>query len=163
MKVILYQPQIPQNTGNIARTCAVTGSELILVRPLGFSTASRHLKRAGLDYWKDTSVLEIDDLEAYLETTKNPFCFFSSIAPSLYTQANYRPGHQLIFGSETNGLPEMFWKKWPEHFYRIPMRPGARCLNLSCSVSIAVYEAYRQTIPRAGWFCEFGRCETTPN
>jgi tRNA (cytidine/uridine-2'-O-)-methyltransferase len=144
MKVILFQPQIPQNTGNIARTCAVTGSDLILVRPLGFSTASRHLKRAGLDYWKDTCVEEIDDLEAFLEKTSAPFCFFSSKAPALYTQAEYFPDHHLIFGSETCGLAEVFWQRWPDRFYRIPMRKEARCLNLSCSVSIVVYEALRQ-------------------
>jgi tRNA (cytidine/uridine-2'-O-)-methyltransferase len=148
MKVILYQPQIPQNTGNIARTCAVTGTELILVRPLGFSTASRHLKRAGLDYWNDLSVLEIDDLSDFLEKTNDPFCFFSSKATAFYTSAEYRPNHLLIFGSETAGLPESVHHRWPDRFYRIPMQKKARCLNLSCSVSIALYEAYRQT----NWF-----------
>lgn len=145
MKIILFQPQIPQNTGNIARTCAVTGSELILVRPLGFSTASRHLKRAGLDYWSDVNVQEIDDLMAYLENSKDPFCFFSSKASQLYSDASYSTDHQLIFGSETAGLADEFWKKWPERFYRIPMQKSSRCLNLSCSVAIALFEALRQT------------------
>lgn len=144
MKVILFQPQIPQNTGNIARTCAVTGSDLLLVRPLGFSTASRHLKRAGLDYWNGISVEEIDDLMSYLEHSATPFFFFSSKASRLYTEADYSPDAQLIFGSETSGLDDAFWNRWPNQFYRIPMRKEARCLNLSCSVAIVIYEAMRQ-------------------
>jgi tRNA (cytidine/uridine-2'-O-)-methyltransferase len=150
MKIILYQPEIPQNTGNIVRTCAVTGTELILVHPLGFSLASRHLKRAGLDYWKDTSIQEIDDLMLFLEQTSSPFFFFSSKASSHYTDVKYTSDALLIFGSETKGLAEPFWRKWPDHFVRIPMLPQARCLNLACSVSIAVYEALRQTGFKAG-------------
>lgn len=144
MKVILFQPQIPQNTGNIARTCAVTGSNLVLVRPLGFSTANRRLKRAGLDYWNSISVEEIDDLMFYLEQSAAPFFFFSSKASLLYTEVNYHPDAQLIFGSETSGLDKAFWQKWPNRFCRIPMRKEARCLNLSCSVAIVIYEAMRQ-------------------
>lgn len=145
MKVILYHPQIPQNTGNIARTCAVTGSELVLVRPLGFSTTSRQLKRAGLDYWNDLCISEIDDLMAFLESKSEPFAFFSSKATQTYTQATYSLNTQLIFGSETDGLDDVFWSRWPENFYKIPMKSNARCLNLSCSVSIVLYEALRQT------------------
>lgn len=144
MKIILFHPQIPQNTGNIARTCAVTGTDLILVRPLGFSTASRHMKRAGLDYWDDLHVQEIDDLLDYLDKTPCPFCFYSSKAQNLYTASSYTIDHQLIFGSETSGLADIFWQKWPEKFFRIPMKEGARCLNLSCSVSIVLFEALRQ-------------------
>jgi tRNA (cytidine/uridine-2'-O-)-methyltransferase len=144
MKVILFQPQIPQNTGNIARTCAVTGCDLLLVRPLGFSTASRHLKRAGLDYWSDICVEQIDDLLSYLDRSTCPFFFFSSKASALYTEADYTPDAQLIFGSETSGLDDVFWQRWPNRFYRIPMRREARCLNLSCTVAITVYEALRQ-------------------
>lgn len=144
MKVILFQPQIPQNTGNIARTCAVTGSDLLLVRPLGFSTASRHLKRAGLDYWNSIHIEEIDHLMPYLEQSTAPFFFFSSKASSHYTEASYSPDAQLIFGSETSGLDDSFWQRWPNQFYRIPMRNEARCLNLSCSVAIVLYEALRQ-------------------
>ncbi len=144
MKTILFQPQIPQNTGNIARTCAVTGTDLVLVRPLGFSTASRHLKRAGLDYWNDISVEEIDDLMSYLEQSASPFFFFSSKATTLYTEINYPHDAQLIFGSETSGLDEAFWQRWPDKFYRIPMRKESRCINLSCTVAIVIYEALRQ-------------------
>ncbi len=144
MKVVLFQPQIPQNTGNIARTCAVTGSDLILVRPLGFSTSSRHLKRAGLDYWKEVSVRELDDLALYLESSPHPFFFFSSKASACYTEAPFSLDSTLIFGSETAGLPEVFWERWPHQFYRIPMQSSSRCLNLSCSVAIVLYEAWRQ-------------------
>lgn len=144
MKIVLYQPQIPQNTGNVVRTCSVTGSGLILVRPFGFSTHSRHLKRAGLDYWEGVQVEEIDDLEAYLESTSAPFFFFSSRAKKLYTEAKYTPDSLLIFGSETTGLPEKFLKRWEEHFYKLPMQEGARCLNLATSAAIGLYEAIRQ-------------------
>ena len=144
MKIILYQPQIPQNTGTIARTCSVTNTSLTLVRPLGFSTASRHLKRAGLDYWKDLCVEEIDDLMNFLQTTQSPFFFFSSKAKLCYTDAPYTEDAQLIFGSEDAGLPSIFFERWSEKFYRIPMRESARCINLACSAAIVLYEAQRQ-------------------
>lgn len=144
MKIILFQPQIPQNAGNIVRTCSVTGSGLVLVRPLGFSTHSRHLKRAGLDYWEGVALEQIDDLETYLENGNAPFFFFSSHAKKLYTEARYPPNSFLIFGSETAGLPETFWQRWDEHFYKLPMLPGARCLNLASSVAACLYEALRQ-------------------
>lgn len=145
MKIVLFQPQIPQNTGNIVRTCAVTGTGLILVRPFGFSTHSRHLKRAGLDYWEGVDVLEIDDLDAHLTNTDAPFFFFSSKASRSYTEASYTPDSLLIFGSETSGLPSQYFEKWPDRFFTIPMRPGARCLNLATSAGIALFEAIRQT------------------
>ncbi len=140
MKIILYQPQIPQNTGNIVRTCAVTGCELILVRP-GFSTSNRWLKRAGLDYWEGVKVTIVDDLEPLL---KQPFTFFSSKASRLYTEHRFQPTESLIFGSETEGLPESLWERWPDQFVTLPMRKEARCLNLATSVGIALYEAERQ-------------------
>ena len=143
MKIILYQPQIPQNTGNIVRTCSATGSSLILVRPLGFSTASRHLKRAGLDYWDGVEVEEIDDLDAYLNQSSD-FFFFSSKATSCYTKAPYTNDSILIFGSETHGLDPIFFEKYPDKFYKIPMLKGARCLNLSNSVAVVLYEGLRQ-------------------
>lgn len=144
MQVILYQPQIPQNTGNIVRTCAVTGSSLGLVRPLGFSTTDRWLKRAGLDYWEGVNLAFIDDLDQYLEDLNTPFYFLSSKATSLYTDITYPSTTAFIFGSETAGLPQSYWQKWPDRFLKIPMLPGARCLNLSNSVAIVVYEAWRQ-------------------
>lgn len=144
MKIVLFQPQIPQNTGNVVRTCSVTGTGLILVRPLGFSTASRHLKRAGLDYWEGVDVEEVDHLEAYLEKTSCPFFFFSSKVQPLYTQAPYTRDSLLIFGSETSGLSPSFFERWPERFYTIPMVSGARCLNLATSAAVVLYEALKQ-------------------
>ncbi|HSX14027.1 MAG TPA: tRNA (cytidine(34)-2'-O)-methyltransferase [Chlamydiales bacterium] len=145
MKIILYQPQIPQNTGTIVRTCSATNTSLVLVRPLGFSTASRHLKRAGLDYWNDVEIIEIDNLPDYLQEQGLPFFFFSSHATKMYTEAEYSPNSQLIFGSETSGLPKSYFERWPECFFTIPMNSNARCLNLSNSANIVLYEALRQT------------------
>jgi tRNA (cytidine/uridine-2'-O-)-methyltransferase len=142
MQIILYQPQIPQNTGNIVRTCAAAAAGLVLVRPLGFSTNNRHLKRAGLDYWEGVEVQEIDDMLAYVED-KAVF-FFSSKAEKSYTEAAYPPNALLVFGSETEGLPAHFKERWPDRFFKIPMSPKARCLNLACSVSIVLFEAQRQ-------------------
>ncbi len=144
MKVILYQPQIPQNTGNIVRTCAVTGSDLILIQPLGFSISDRWLKRAGLDYWEGVSVELQEDLEAYLDSSSSSFYFFSSKATTLYSDVNYQKDDLLIFGSETTGLPAAYFSRWPEKFVKIPMIPGVRCLNLATSVGIGVYEAWRR-------------------
>ena len=142
MKIVLYQPQIPQNTGNIVRTCSAADAGLVLVHPLGFSTNNRHLKRAGLDYWDGVEVEEIDDLPSYL--ADQPFFFFSSKAERLYTEASYPVHSLLIFGSETEGLPLSFWERWPDRFYNIPMSAKARCLNLACSASIVLFEALRQ-------------------
>lgn len=144
MKLILFQPQIPQNTGNIVRTCSVTGTSLILVRPLGFSVTDRWLKRAGLDYWEGVDVSFIDDLEQYLDTTPHPFYFFSSKATHSYHDIHYSSHDLLIFGSETSGLPVHFAEKWPDRFAKIPMIPKARCLNLATSAGIVLYEAWRQ-------------------
>ena len=144
MKIVLYQPQIPQNTGNIVRTCSVTGTSLTLVRPLGFSISNRWLKRAGLDYWEGVDVTLIDSLESFLSDTSAPFYFFSSKAKKSYTEAAYPKDSILIFGSETAGLPSSFFQKWPEKFLTLPMQPGSRCLNLASSVAISLYEAWRQ-------------------
>ncbi len=145
MKIILFQPQIPQNTGNVVRTCSATGTDLILVRPLGFSTQNRWLKRAGLDYWEGVDVKEIDDLLLYLEQTADPFFFFSSKATRPYTEAPYTPRSLLIFGSETTGLPSVYQERWSDRFFTIPMVPTARCLNLASSAAVVLYEALRQT------------------
>lgn len=144
MKIILFQPQIPQNTGNIVRTCSASGTDLILVEPLGFSTSSRHLKRAGLDYWDGVDVEKISDLETLLEATKAPFFFFSSHAEKPYTQASFTQESLLIFGSETSGLPNSYREKWSDRFYKIPMIEQTRCLNLASSAAIVLYEALRQ-------------------
>ncbi|MFN0064640.1 MAG: tRNA (cytidine(34)-2'-O)-methyltransferase [Chlamydiales bacterium] len=139
MKIILYQPEIPQNTGNVVRTCAVTGAKLQLIPPLGFSLSQRQIKRAGLDYWKDAEI-EVSD---HLVIEGHCF-FFSTKGEKLYTQANYSPNAVLIFGAERAGLPQHFHNHYPEQFYRLPMRPGQRSLNLSNAVAIVVYEAWRQ-------------------
>ncbi|MBA2368683.1 MAG: tRNA (cytidine(34)-2'-O)-methyltransferase [Candidatus Protochlamydia sp.] len=144
MKIILYQPQIPQNAGNIVRTCAVTGSDLIMVTPLGFSTSDRWLKRAGLDYWEGVNVSFIDDLPNYLQHHSGNFYFFSSKAKQLYSNVKYNPDSLLIFGSETLGLPPSYHEIWPDQFATIPMKKGARCLNLATSAGIVLYEAWRQ-------------------
>lgn len=144
MKILLFQPQIPQNTGNIVRTCSVTGTGLILVHPLGFSTQSRWLKRAGLDYWEGVQVEEIDDLDAYLDKTEAPFFFFSSKASQSYATAPYESNAILIFGSETAGLPNRYFERWNDRFFTIPMLPQARCLNLATSVGIVLYESLRK-------------------
>ncbi|MGH2613520.1 MAG: tRNA (cytidine(34)-2'-O)-methyltransferase [Rhabdochlamydiaceae bacterium] len=144
MKVILFQPQIPQNTGNVVRSCACTGASLLLVPPLGFSITNRWLKRAGLDYWEGVSVRQEDHFEKYLANLKTPFYFFSSKATKYYTAIDFHAEDHLIFGSETKGLPITFHEKWSDRFYTIPMKEGARCLNLSNSVAIVLYEAWRQ-------------------
>ncbi|MFA6914823.1 MAG: tRNA (cytidine(34)-2'-O)-methyltransferase [Parachlamydiales bacterium] len=144
MKIILFNPQIPHNTGAIVRLCAVTGCSLLLVPPLGFSLANRHLKRAGLDYWEGVQVDVMENLEELLEEKKDNFFFFSSKAQKLYSEVSYTQDSWLIFGSETTGLPPHFREKWPESFVTLPMVNGTRCLNLANSASIGVYEAWRQ-------------------
>jgi tRNA (cytidine/uridine-2'-O-)-methyltransferase len=122
----------------------VTGSELILVEPLGFSINDRWLKRAGLDYWEGVNVTVIDDLFKYLENTDLEFTFLSSKATQRYSDVRYTQNHLLIFGSETSGLPAEFNERWPDKFATIPMISGVRCLNLATSAGIVVYEAWRQ-------------------
>ena len=146
MKIVLVHPQIPQNTGNIARTCAAANAKLVLVRPLGFSVSDRQMKRAGLDYWDRVAVETIDDLPEWLIEQNNPsIFFFSSKTKSAYTEATFTDDSILIFGSETDGLPETLWQAYPTRFYTIPMAEGQRCLNLASSAAIVLYEALRQT------------------
>ncbi|GAB4236283.1 MAG: tRNA (uridine(34)/cytosine(34)/5-carboxymethylaminomethyluridine (34)-2'-O)-methyltransferase TrmL [Chlamydiales bacterium] len=144
MKIVLFQPEIPQNTGNIIRTCAVTGSDLILVEPLGFSFNNRWLKRAGLDYVEKVNIEIISSLEDYLNNVEDPFYFFSSKATQCFSQASYDSNAILIFGSETSGLPLKFHEQWKDQFLRIPMINNVRCLNLATSVGIAIYQALHQ-------------------
>jgi tRNA (cytidine/uridine-2'-O-)-methyltransferase len=122
----------------------VTGSSLILVRPLGFSISDKALKRAGLDYWDGVDVEIIDDLMIYLKNTKTPFYFLSSHAKKVYSDIQYTCSDTLIFGSETAGLPSIYHESFPEQFLRVPMIENSRCLNLSNTVSIVLYEAWRQ-------------------
>lgn len=146
MKIVLFEPQIPQNAGNIVRTCAVTGSDLIMVKPLGFSITDRWLKRAGLDYWEGVNVqaIEKEELIELLCEGRSNFYFFSSKVPEKYSDVKYEKDDYLIFGSETSGLDPFFQEKWPDKFRTIPMVEGARCLNLATSAGIVVYEAWRQ-------------------
>jgi tRNA (cytidine/uridine-2'-O-)-methyltransferase len=144
VKVVLVHPQIPQNTGNIVRTCAVIGCDLIIVKPTGFPISDRQLRRAGLDYWEDVNIEFVDDLEKLLETTTSPFYFFSSKATTYYSDVAYTTDSLLIFGSETSGLPGFCLERWPDRFVTLPMQRGLRCLNLATSVGIGVYEAWRQ-------------------
>ena len=143
--IVLVEPEIPQNTGNIARTCAVTGAKLHLVRPLGFSLDDRQLKRAGLDYWNELDVSYYDSF-AEVEQLHPDARFFllSTHARRCYADAQYRDGDFLVFGKETAGLGSQLLARRSEDAVRIPMREGLRSLNLSNSVSLVLYEALRQ-------------------
>jgi tRNA (cytidine/uridine-2'-O-)-methyltransferase len=145
--IVLYNPQIPQNTGNIARSCALTGSVLHLIKPLGFSIDDKHLKRAGLDYWDKMTILVYDSFEHFVESCEpNNLHLYTTKAEQYYTQASYRPDDYLMFGSETSGVPQNIHEYCATSRYTIPMRAGdqLRSLNLSNSVSIVLYEALRQ-------------------
>lgn len=144
--IVLVEPEIPQNTGNIARTCAATGSVLHLVEPLGFQIDDRKLKRAGLDYWSLLDIRYYKNLEDFFERNPDgPYYYLSTKAPRAYTEAQFTDGSYLMFGKETRGLPEDLLVEHPERCLRIPMREGARSLNLSNSVAVTVFEALRQT------------------
>ena len=145
MHIVLYQPEIPQNTGNIARTCAATGSTLHLIKPLGFSLADKYLKRAGLDYWHMMEYHVHENFEELLSLYPDAkMHFLSTKAPKCYTEVVYGENDFLVFGCETRGLPESLLSRVYDRCVRIPMVPGARSLNLSNSVAIVLYEALRQ-------------------
>lgn len=145
INIALIEPEIPQNTGNIARTCAAVGASLHLVRPLGFEIDDRKLKRAGLDYWNELDITYYDSLDDFLEkNADSPMFFFSTKAPRSYCDVQYPDGAFIVFGKETAGLPEWLLEKYPENCVRIPMRENLRSLNLSNSAAIAVYEILRQ-------------------
>lgn len=143
--VVLVEPEIPQNAGNIARTCAATGCVLHLVRPLGFEVTDKYLKRAGLDYWHLVDVRYHDSFEELeKENPEAKFYFFTTKARKVYAEAQFREGDFLVFGKETRGLDEELLVKHAETCLRIPMIGESRSLNLSNSVAIAVYEGLRQ-------------------
>lgn len=145
LNIVLVEPEIPQNTGNISRTCAVTGARLHLIEPLGFSIDEKHLRRAGLDYWDKLELSVYPDMEAfYQKNAGGSFYYFSTKAKKWYTEVNYADGDYLVFGKETKGLPESLIRENMDRAVRIPMRRDLRCLNLSNSVAVAVYEAERQ-------------------
>lgn len=145
LNIVLVEPEIPQNCGNIARTCAATGSRLHLVRPLGFDISDRAVKRAGLDYWHLVEVLDYENLSAFFAA--NPAAdrwLLSTKAPRPYTEAHFSPDCWLFFGKETAGLPESFLRANLDRCVRIPMVSAARSLNLSNAVAIVTFEALRQ-------------------
>ncbi len=145
LNIVLVEPEIPENTGNVARTCAVTGAALHLIKPLGFEISSKRLKRAGLDYWDKLDITYYDSLDAFLDLHKSDEIYlFSSKGNKSYTAPKYGKGCFLIFGKESVGLPEELLKKYPDCCVRIPMRNTLRCLNLSNSVAIGTYEVLRQ-------------------
>ena len=145
LNIVLVEPEIPQNCGNIARTCAATGARLHLIRPLGFDISDKAVKRAGLDYWHMVEVLDYENLQDFFakNQVKQLWCL-STKAPRSYTEAHFEDGCYLFFGKETKGLPEDFLEAHRENCIRLPMRQDARSLNLSNSVAITVYEALRQ-------------------
>ena len=145
INIVLIEPEIPQNTGNIARTCAATGASLHLVEPMGFKVDDRKLKRAGLDYWHELDITYYKDINDFFERNKGEeFYYFTTKAPQRYSDVKYPERVFLVFGKETKGLPEELLYNNRERCVRMPMRENLRSLNLSNTVAIAVYEAFRQ-------------------
>lgn len=144
LNVVLVEPEIPQNTGNVARTCAATGARLHLVRPLGFTIDDRKLKRAGLDYWHYLDITYYDGLADFFAKTDGPYFFFTTKGRRAHSEVRYPDGAYLLFGKETAGLPESLLVQHPDACVRLPMREGLRSLNLSNTVAVGVYEALRQ-------------------
>ncbi len=143
--IVLVEPEIPQNTGNIVRTCAATGCKLHLVRPLGFEVSDKYLKRAGLDYWHFVDISFYDNIgELFAKFPEGRFWFYSTKAAKTHSDVQYREGDFLVFGKETKGLPEELLAKRYDEAVRIPMIGEIRSLNLSNSVAVAVYEGWRQ-------------------
>lgn len=151
--IVLVEPEIPQNTGNIARTCAATGCALHLIKPLGFEISDKYLKRAGLDYWHLVHVHIYENLdELFAKYPNGRFYYFTTKARKRHSDAEYKAGDFLMFGKETKGLDEELLMSHPDECVRIPMIGEARSLNLSNAAAVAVYEALRQN--------DFGRLET---
>ena len=145
LNIVLLEPESPQNTGNIARTCAATGASLHLIEPMGFTVTDAKLKRAGLDYWNKLDITYYKNIEDFYERTKGgEYFYFSTKAPRCYTDIAYPNPCYLIFGKESAGIPETILKKNLSRTVRIPMRESLRSLNLSNSAAIAVYEVLRQ-------------------
>lgn len=148
LNVVLVEPQIPQNTGNISRTCAVTGAALHLVKPYGFTITDKQLKRAGLDYWDKLEIYEYECLADFFEKTSGKYFYFTTKGRRVHSEADFPQDENvnvfLVFGREDKGLPEELLYENPDSCLRIPMRPTLRSLNLSNSAAIAVYEVLRQ-------------------
>jgi len=145
MHIVLHEPEIPQNAGNIARTCAVTNSVLHLIKPLGFSVEDKYLKRAGLDYWQYLDIRYYENWEDFLEKNKGARIFMATTkSKQIYTDVEYKEDDYIMFGKESAGIPEEILLQYKETSVRIPMMGDTRSLNLSNSVAIMVYEALRQ-------------------
>ncbi len=146
LNIVLVEPEIPQNTGNISRTCAATGARLHLVKPMGFTIDDKKLKRAGLDYWHLLDITYYDNLADFFAKTNGPYFYFSTKAKHIHSDMTYPDGAYLVFGKETAGLPEALLHENPERCVRLPMLDddAARSLNLSNSVAVGVYEVLRQ-------------------
>lgn len=144
LNLVLVEPEIPQNTGNIARTCAATGARLHIVEPMGFRIDNAKLKRAGLDYWHMLDITFYPSLAAFCEKNAGPCYYFTTKAPRVYSDVAYPKQVYLVFGKETRGLPENLLRKNITRCVRLPMVPGTRSLNLSNSVAVAAYEVLRQ-------------------
>ena len=145
LNIVLVEPQIPQNTGNISRTCAVTGARLHLIRPFGFEITDKHLKRAGLDYWNNLDISYYDNVDDFFVQNHNgKFFYFTTKGQHIYSNIDFPDNSFLLFGREDAGLPETLLYNNPQNCLRIPMRQNLRSLNLSNSVAIAVYEVLRQ-------------------
>ncbi|MBP1572509.1 MAG: tRNA (uridine(34)/cytosine(34)/5-carboxymethylaminomethyluridine(34)-2'-O)-methyltransferase TrmL [Oscillospiraceae bacterium] len=145
LNIVLVEPQIPQNTGNISRTCAVTGATLHLVKPYGFEISDKQLKRAGLDYWDKLTIFEYESLQDFLQKNKDAkMFFFTTKGRSTHSEVTYPDNAFIVFGREDKGLPESLLYNNPDSCVRIPMRNDLRSLNLSNSVAIATYEVLRQ-------------------
>jgi len=145
MHIVLLEPEIPHNTGAIGRTCHATGSTLHLIRPLGFSTDEKSIRRTGLDYWTELDVRYYDNFADFLQHNPNARLFFATTkAKHTYTDVVYRPDDYIMFGKESKGIPEEILLQYPDDAIRIPMKPDMRSLNLSVSAGIVLYEALRQ-------------------
>jgi len=144
INIVMVEPEIPQNAGNVARTCAATGARLHLVGPMGFTVDDKKLKRAGLDYWHFLDITYYRDINEFFEKNSGPFYFFTTKARHVYSDVEYPDGCYLLFGKETRGLPEELLLKNPETCVRLPMIGKARSLNLSNTVAVATYEVLRQ-------------------
>jgi tRNA (cytidine/uridine-2'-O-)-methyltransferase len=144
LNIVLYEPEIPFNTGSVGRTCVAAGAKLWLVRPLGFRLDDRHLRRAGLDYWQHLDYEVVDDWQALIERLPRRPWLFSKFAATAYTDAAFEPGDVLAFGRESRGLPASLLDKHADRCLRIPIHADARSLNLSVSVAVAAFEALRQ-------------------
>ncbi len=144
LNIVLLEPQIPQNTGNISRTCAVTGARLHLIKPFGFEISDKHLKRAGLDYWDKLDISVYENIEEFYEKNSGEYFYFTTKGLKIHSEIEYPDNSYLIFGREDRGIPEEILYNNKDRCVRIPMRNNLRSLNLSNSVAIGVYEVLRQ-------------------